>query len=226
MIRAVVFDMDGVIVSSEELWDEVRRELVSERGGRCAPGTQEAMMGLSTPEWTAYMRDELGVAMEPEAIEAEVVRRLGDRYRELLPLLPGAVGAVRAAAERWPLAVASSSPRALIALVLELAGLADAFAATVSSEEVARGKPAPDVYLAALARLGVAPGDAAAVEDSANGIRAARAAGMRVVAVPNPRYPPPPDAVALADAIVPEPSRLTPDVIAGTAGGSGLSPEA
>lgn len=203
MIRAVVFDMDGVLISSEEIWDRVREDLTAETGGRWGPAAHTDMMGMSTPEWTAYMHDRLGVVLSPAAIEAEVERRLIDRYRAEPPFIDGAVDAVRAvAALGMPLAVASSSTRRLIEAVLEQAGLADLFAVTVSSEEVARGKPAPDVYLEALRRLGVSPADATAVEDSGAGIRAAAAAGMRVIAIPNPRYPPPEDALALADVVL------------------------
>ena len=214
MIAAVVFDMDGVLVSTEEVWDEVREGLAREHGARWPDHAHRDMMGMSTPEWSAYMRDALGVPMEPPEIAAEVERRIAARYRRSLPLLPGAREAVLALAPRWPLGVASSSTRGLIEVVLDLAGLAEAFAVTVSSEEVARGKPAPDVYLEALARLGVAPAGAVAVEDSASGLRAADAAGVRVVAVPNPRYPPDDDALALAEVVLPEIATLTPDVVA------------
>lgn len=217
MIRAVVFDMDGTLISSEEVWDDVRRHLVRERGGRWVDEAHEVMMGMSTPEWTGYMHHDLGLAMTPAAIADEVSRRLAESYRRRLPLLPGAREAVLAAAARWPLAVASSSPRGLIDLVVDLAGLDGAFAVTLSSEEVARGKPAPDVFLEALARLGVDPSEAAAVEDSSSGIRAARAAGMRVVAIPNSAYPPSEEALALADVVLADARALTPEVLAGAA---------
>jgi HAD superfamily hydrolase (TIGR01509 family) len=173
------------------------------------------MMGMSTPEWSAYMRDDLGVPMAPPEIAAEVERRIAARYRRSLPLIEGAREAVLRLAGRWPLGVASSSTPGLIAVVLELAGLAGAFAVTVSSEEVARGKPAPDVYLEALRRLGTPPAEAAAIEDSASGLRAARAAGVRVIAVPNPRYPPGDEALALADVVLGGIGELTPEVVAG-----------
>ena len=215
MIRAVVFDMDGVIVSSEEVWDEVRQDLVRERGGRWRPQAHDRMMGMSTPEWTAYMRDELGLDLSPPEIAAEVSRMLAERYRASLPLLPGAVDAVRAASARWPLAVASSSPQELIELVLSLAGIRDDFTLVLSSERVPRGKPAPDVYLTALEGLGVPAAEAAAVEDSTAGIQAARAAGMRVVAIPNRIYPPAPEALAIADVVLRDATELTPAVLAG-----------
>ncbi|MEX2210657.1 MAG: HAD family phosphatase [Gaiellaceae bacterium] len=202
MIEAVVFDLDGVLVQSEELWDEVREALAGEHGARYDEQAQRTMMGMSSLEWSRYMHDDLGVPEPPEAISAEVVRRLEARYRERLPLIEGAREAVERLATRWPLGLASSSNRPLIDAVLELAGLAGRFAATVSSEEVARGKPAPDVYLEAAARLGVAARRCAAIEDSHSGIRSAKAAGMRVLAIPNASFPPGDEALAEADAVL------------------------
>ena len=202
-IAAVVFDMDGVLVDSEERWDRARRDLVAETGGTWKDGATHAMMGMSSPEWSAYVRDELGVPLTAQEVNARVVDHLLAGYEAGLPLIPGAVEAVeRVAALGRPLGLASSSNREVIDLVLERAGIAGLFSATVSSEEVARGKPSPDVYLEALARLAVEPAAATAVEDSSNGLRAAAAAGMRVVAVPHPAFPPAPDALALADVVL------------------------
>ncbi len=213
MIEAVVFDMDGVIVDSEQVWDDVREQLARERGGRWHDGAQAAMMGMSSPEWSRYMHDELGLTESPEEINDEVVRRMLERYRHDLPLIDGAVDAVRRLSAPFPLAVASSSNRPLIEAVLGAAEIAELFVVTVSSEEVERGKPAPDVYLEAARRLDVEPGHCAAVEDSSNGIRAAHAAGMRVIALPNTHYPPAADALALADAVVSSPAELTPQLV-------------
>jgi len=212
---AVVFDLDGVLVDSEHVWDEIREQLARERGGRWHAGAQRAMMGMSSPEWSRYMHDEIGLAETPEEINAEVVRRLEGRYREALPLVDGAAEAVERLASRWPLAVASSSNRPIIDLVLELSGVGPLFRATVSSEEVAAGKPAPDVYLEAARRLGVAPGRCAAIEDSHNGIRSGKGAGMAVVAIPNPRYPPGDDALAEADVVLNSIEELGVDTIEG-----------
>ena len=206
-----------MIIDSEHVWDEARQQLAEERGGRWHDQASHDMMGMSSPEWSRYMRDTIGLSEEPEEISAEVVRRLEEIYRRSLPLLPGAVEAVRALAERWPLGLASSSNRELIDLVLEESGLAPLFAATVSSEEVERGKPAPDVYLEAARRLGVPPEECVAVEDSGAGIRSAHAAGMRIVAVPNPDFPPPEDALALADAQVETVAEVTPELVEGLA---------
>jgi HAD superfamily hydrolase (TIGR01509 family) len=213
VIEAVVFDLDGVLLDSEHVWDEVREELAHERGGRWHERAQREMMGMSSPEWSRYMHDEIGVPDPPEEISAEVVRRLEALYRERLPAMPGAREAVERLAERWPLALASSSNRELISLALDLLGVADRFEATVSSEEVARGKPAPDVYEEAARRLGVDPARAAAVEDSHNGIRAAKAAGMRVIAIPNRRFPPGDDALAEADLVLETLAGLTAEAV-------------
>jgi len=209
VIAAVVFDMDGVLIDSEHVWDEIREELARERGGRWHEQAQRDMMGMSSPEWSRYMHDVIRLPEPPEEINEEVVHRLAARYRVELPLVEGAGEAVRRLARRWPLAVASSSNRPIIDLVLERSSLASCFRATVSSEEVARGKPAPDVYLEAARRLGADPACCAAVEDSHNGILAAKAAGMRVVAIPNERYPPGPE--ALAGALQREHSELARD---------------
>jgi HAD superfamily hydrolase (TIGR01509 family) len=213
VIDAVVFDLDGVLLDSEQLWDEAREELARERGGRWHEGAQRDMMGMSSTEWSRYMHDVIGLREPPEEISVEVVRRMARRYRERLPLLPGAVEAVERIAARWPLGLASSSNRPLIDLVLEVSGMGRFFRATVSSEEVPRGKPAPDVFLEAARRLGVAPERVAVVEDSENGILAGSAAGMRVVAIPNAHFPPGEEALRAADVVLGSLDELTPTVV-------------
>jgi HAD superfamily hydrolase (TIGR01509 family) len=213
VIDVVIFDLDGLLLDSEQLWDEAREELARERGGRWHDGAQRDMMGMSSPEWSRYMHEQIGLRESPKEISAEVVRRMEALYRKRLPLLPGAREAVERMAARWPLGLASSSNRSLIDLALELAELEQFFRATLSSEEVARGKPAPDVYLGAAKRLDVEPTRAAAIEDSHNGIRAASAAGMHVVAVPNRRFPPGEDALAAADVVLDSLEDLTPEAI-------------
>jgi HAD superfamily hydrolase (TIGR01509 family) len=219
-VEAVVLDLDGVLIEGEEVWDAVREQLVRERGGRWTAGAQAAMMGMSSLEWSSYMARELGVPMEPAAISSETVARVAARYRQALPLVDGAVEVVTALAGRWPLGLASSANRPIIELVLERSRLTGCFRATVSSEEVARGKPAPDVYLEAAARLGVPPERCAAVEDSASGLRSAAAAGMRVVAVPNRRYPPPGELVRAADLVLTDLRELSPAAIERLGSGS------
>jgi HAD superfamily hydrolase (TIGR01509 family) len=215
VIDAVVFDLDGVIVDSEQLWDEVREELARERGGRWTDRSQRDMMGMSSAEWSRYMHDVVGIPEPPEEINREVVSRLLERYTDRLPLIEGAVDAVRRLAARWPLGLATSSNREVIQHVLEVSDLAPLFRATVSSEEVARGKPAPDVYLEAARRLGFDAARCAAIEDSSNGIRAGRAAGMRVIAIPNARYPPDEDALSLADVVLESIRELDVSVVDG-----------
>jgi HAD superfamily hydrolase (TIGR01509 family) len=210
-IAAVIFDLDGVLVDSEGVWNAAREEVARQHGGRWPEGAQRAMMGMSSTEWSAYMREELGVKLPAQEISDLVVSHLTDLYRQQLPLLPGAREVVASLASRWPLAVASSANRSLIELVLDLAGFRGRFAATVSSEEVPRGKPAPDVYLEAARRLEAPPGRCVAVEDSSNGLRSAAAAGMVVVAIPNREFPPSNDALAVADDVLDALTELTPD---------------
>ncbi|SEH00516.1 haloacid dehalogenase superfamily, subfamily IA, variant 3 with third motif having DD or ED [Nonomuraea solani] len=208
-MEACVFDLDGVLVDSEPVWEEVRRAFVAEHGGTWQPDTQSRLMGMSTGEWAAYLH-ELGVEMAPDDIARGVVDQMAARYQDGVPLMPGSVAAVRRLAGRLTLGLASSSPRRLIDVALAAAGLTECFTATVSTEEVPRGKPAPDGYLEAAGRIRVAPGECVAVEDSSNGLRSAHAAGMRVIAVPHPRYPPAPDALALAWRVLPDLDALTP----------------
>jgi HAD superfamily hydrolase (TIGR01509 family) len=213
LIDAVVFDLDGVIVDSEELWDDVRESLARERGRRWSEQAQADMMGMSSTEWSRYMHDVIGLPEEPEEISREVVERMLEGYSERLPLIDGAAAAVKKLAGNWPLAVASSSNRRLIDRVLEVSGLAPFFEVTVSSEEVARGKPAPDVYLEAARRLAVEPTRCVAIEDSASGIRSAHAAGMHVVAIPNHAFPPAADVLAHADIVLDSIEALGPETI-------------
>jgi HAD superfamily hydrolase (TIGR01509 family) len=215
VIEAVIFDLDGVLLESEEVWDAVREAFVGERGGRYDAEVQRAMMGMSSLEWSRYLHDVAGVPDAPEEINAEIVRRMLVTYGERLPLVPGAVATVRRIGERFPLGLASSSNRVLIDRVLEVSGLGPLFRATVSSEEVQHGKPAPDVYLEAAGRLGVPPDRCAAIEDSHGGIRSAHAARMRVVAIPNSSYPPGADALTHADVVIGSLAELTPDVVCG-----------
>jgi HAD superfamily hydrolase (TIGR01509 family) len=213
VIDAVVFDLDGVLVDSEQVWDDVRETLARERSGRWHAQAQRDMMGMSSSEWSRYMHDVIGLRESPEEINREVVARMLDRYAHGPPWLPGAIDAVRRIGSRWPLALASSSNRELIDGVLSAGGLSELFRATVSSEEVERGKPAPDVYLEAARRLGIAPGRCTAIEDSRNGIRSAKAARMLCVAIPNVHYPPDGKALAEADLTLETIAELTPEAL-------------
>jgi HAD superfamily hydrolase (TIGR01509 family) len=211
---AVVFDLDGVLIESEQVWDTAREQLVRERGGTWHDRATRDMMGMSSKEWSSYMHDRLGVPMEPAAINDDVVRRVAAAYEEHLPLLPHAVETVQGLGERWRLGVASSSNRPIIEHVLDRMGVRDRFAAVVSSEEVANGKPAPDVYLAVARELGVEPEDCVAIEDSTNGIKSALAAGMRTIAVPNRQFRPDDDVLESAAVVVPSLAEVTPALVA------------
>jgi HAD superfamily hydrolase (TIGR01509 family) len=209
MIAAVIFDLDGVLVDSEQVWDAARRDVVADHGGTWQDSATRDMLGMSSPEWSRYVVEQLHVDLTPQQVNDAVVQAMLRQYETELPLLPGAREAVLRMAEHFPLGLASSSNREVIDLVLDHMGVADRFAATVSSEEVERGKPAPDVYLEAARRMGSDPLTIAAIEDSENGIRSAHAAGMTVVAIPNPHFPPAADALALADITLPDLAALT-----------------
>jgi HAD superfamily hydrolase (TIGR01509 family) len=214
MIEAVVFDLDGVIVDSEPVWEQVRRQVVAEHGGRWLPDAQQRLMGMSTGEWARYLSQDLGVGLPQPAVAAMVIERMQARYRDGVPLMPGAAAAVGRLAARWPLGLASSSPPVLIGAVLDGAGLRECFAAALSTEQVSRGKPAPDIYLAVTGLLGFPPEACAAVEDSTNGLRSAAAAGLRVIAVPHPRYPPEPAALDAARLVLTSLDGLTVQAVA------------
>jgi HAD superfamily hydrolase (TIGR01509 family) len=217
MIQAVVFDLDGVLIDSEPVWEQVRRGLVAERGGHWTPDAQRRLMGMSTPEWARYLSDDLGVGLPPDEVATTVIDRMAARYTEHVPLMTGAVDAVHRIAVRWPLGVASSSPPELIEVVLRSADLRSCFSVVMSTEQVAHGKPAPDIYLAVTAELGCPPPDCAAVEDSANGLRSAAAASLRVIAIPQPRYPPEPDVLARASLVLPSLAELTAEAVSALA---------
>ena len=214
VIEAVVFDMDGVLIDSEPVWERVRRKFVADHGGGWPEDAQDRMMGMSTAEWSAYISEDFGLRLSPRQVAEGVVTAMTAEYQTHLPLLPGAIEAVQELSARWPLAVASSAPKSLIEAVLDASGLRQAFAAAVSSEEVPRGKPAPDVYLEATKRLGVPPTACAAVEDSSNGLRSAAAAGLAVIAVPRPEYPPAAEALDQASLVLDSLTELTSDTVA------------
>lgn len=211
-VQAIVFDLDGVLIDSEPVWEEVRRGYVAERGGRWLPDTQDRLMGMSTEEWADYIATDLVDGVTAEEVAYEVVDRMSQRYADGPPLLPGAEDAVRRMAGYRPLGLASSSPRALIDLVLGHLGVDGLFRATVSTEEVESGKPAPDGYLTVAARMEVVARRCVAIEDSGNGLRSAHAAGMAVIAIPRPAHPPASDALALAAHVADGLDELTPEL--------------
>jgi HAD superfamily hydrolase (TIGR01509 family) len=214
---AVVFDLDGVLVDSEHTWRDAKKDLVEETGGSWKEEATLKMLGMSSTEWSQYLHDELGVPLDPGEISRRVAERMVELYRADLPLLPGAVEAVRRMQSEWPLALATSSNREVIDTFLELTGLGDAFQTTISTEEVAAGKPSPDVYLEATKRLGVEAEKSVAVEDSTNGLRAGLAAGLHVIAIPNEQFPPDPEVLARVPVVL----RSLEDLTIGVVGGAG-----
>lgn len=208
-----MFDCDGVLIDSEPVWEEVRRGVVAEFGGQWKPGTQDRLMGMSTGEWSRYLSSELGVNLTPSQVASVVVDRMAARYRRHMPWMPGATDAVRRITDHWPLGLASSAPLSLIETVLDAGQLRPYFRVAMSTEQVTRGKPAPDIYLAVTEAMGIAATVSAAVEDSSNGLRSAAAAGCQVIAVPQPAYPPAPDALANASVVLTSLTTLTPNVI-------------
>jgi HAD superfamily hydrolase (TIGR01509 family) len=212
-IDAVVFDLDGVLIQSEEVWDQARRALAGAADVPWPDDATAAMMGMSSPEWARYMHEEVGVPSPPDQINAAVVRSLEQRYRRELPLIEGAQAAVARLAEHWPLGLATSSNREIVELVLDVSDLARHFAVTVSSEEVGAGKPAPDVYLETVRRLETDPQQCVAIEDSTNGIRSAVAAGMAVIAIPNPAHAPARSALEIAATVLDSLADLTADAV-------------
>ena len=212
-VAGVIFDLDGVLVDSEPVWADAKRELVREAGGTWTADAPIAMLGMSGPEWSAYMRDDLRVPLDAKEIGERVVAAVLERVEHGVPVIPGSLEAVAVLAERWPVGLASSADRPVIEAVLTATGLKPFFDVTVSSGEAGRGKPAPDVYLAAAERLGVPPDRTVAVEDSPNGIRAAIAAGMGVIAIPNPHAPVDDETLATADVVLDAISKLTPAIV-------------
>lgn len=203
--EAVVFDLDGVLVESEHLWEENWTRHSAASGYDWLATDTATVQGMSVPEWAGYMAERIGRGAPVEIATSVIDGMIAALHGGRVELLPGSWEMVTAAADRAPIAVASSAPLRLIEAVLDVVGLRSRFAACVSSEEVPRGKPSPDVYLEAARRIGIAPRACAAVEDSSNGLRAAAAAGMTVIAIPNPVYPPKPDALALCAKIATSP---------------------
>lgn len=216
LIEAVIFDMDGVLLDSEQIWDKAREQYVKDVGGRWIPTAQRDMMGMSSTEWSQYMHDVLSVPRSAQQINADVIVLIEEIYkRDGFPIIDGAVEAVERLAARWPLGLASSSNRPIIDFVMASTAFGPLFKVTVSSEEVARGKPNPDVYVRAAELLGARPERCAGIEDSHNGILAIRNAGMRAIAIPNPHYPPHPVALRAASVVLATIEQLNEKIIEG-----------
>lgn len=213
MVAAVIFDMDGLLLDSEVYWERARREYAAAGGCRWSERDELDVKGMNSQEWAALIQSRCGFDTDVAGIIVDVSRRMRDLYSAHLPLLPGAVQAVRTAGAHYPLGLASSSPLELIQFAMSEAGIRSNFRVTVSSDEVGKGKPSPDVFLETSRRLGVDPAHVTVLEDSSAGIAAAHNAGMRVIAVPNPHYPPSPEALALADLVLPSLTHFSPDTL-------------
>ncbi len=203
MIEAVIFDMDGLLVDSEVVWNRARLAMAAEAGKEWTLEDHKAVMGVSTQRWVDYMIQRMELTLSPQEVEASMIARMADMYHAGIPYFPGAVEAVHLAAGHFPTALASGSHRALIDIVTADAAMRGQFRVILSADEIGTSKPAPDVYLVAAERLGVRPESCVCLEDSANGILAGVRAGMKVIAVPDPRWPPPPDKLNQAHRVLP-----------------------
>ena len=211
---AVIFDLDGVLVDTEIWWDEGRQDFAAKRGRAWTTDDRAAVMGHNSLGWARVMHERLGLEESLEGIVDEVVDAMLARFEAHgAPLIDGAVTTVRRLAATYPLGVASSAHPRVIEAALRTSGLADAFRAVTSSDEVEHGKPSPDVYLLAAERLGVAPDRCLVVEDSLNGVLSGRAAGMTVVLVPNDAVPPAPGAEEAAHVVLRRIDELDPSAI-------------
>ncbi|MET3806253.1 HAD superfamily hydrolase (TIGR01509 family) [Nakamurella sp. UYEF19] len=203
----VIFDLDGVVADTEHLWDASWAACSVAAGQPWGHADSETLLGLSVPEWSAELARRNGDHSPEGAIRAAkfcidyILSAIDDGRGELMD---GGRELVEYAAARGPIALATSSARPIIDHLLTRNGLAGMFSATVSSAEVPRGKPSPDVYQEAARRSGLDTGPAIGIEDSSNGIRSAHAAGLYVIAIPNRQFPPAADVLALADHVAPD----------------------
>jgi beta-phosphoglucomutase-like phosphatase (HAD superfamily) len=201
-MQAIIFDMDGLLVDSEPCWDAARKTWAAERGVDWGPEDHRACMGVSTAVWADYMIRRLELDLTREQVIDRVVAGMRDIYSRGIPYKPGAVGAVARAAACCPVGLASGSEKSLIQMMLADRPMAGKFMAWVCTDDMARGKPAPDVYLECARQLGVDPRACVCLEDSGAGIQSGKAAGMKVIAVPDPRFPPKPEILAMADVVL------------------------
>ncbi|MGH7763056.1 MAG: HAD family hydrolase [Candidatus Dormibacteraceae bacterium] len=212
-VKAVLFDLDGVLIDSEPVWERVRRDFVERRGGHWSSELQTMMQGVNTATWAAALSQQLGGDDAPAILAEQVIAAMASSYRRVLPRIEGAAAAVRKLSGRFRLGLASGSPRSLIVLALQLTELTERFEVFLSADEVDRGRPSPDPYLELARRLALPPSQCVAVEDSANGLWSAIAAGMRVIAIPRGDHVPDEATLASAAAVLRDISGLTPSLL-------------
>lgn len=202
MIEAIIFDMDGLLIDSEPCWDEARRIMANEVGVDWNKDDHKAVMGVSTHEWVSYMKKRLSLEIEDKELEERIISNMRQIYSERIPFLPGALETVTLASSNYPTGLASGSPQGLIDTVTSDPGLQGKFQVILSGDNFEKGKPAPDIYLAAAKHLQVEPEKCVCLEDSGNGILAGKNAGMKVIAVPDPRFMPSQEKLGQADLIL------------------------
>lgn len=213
-VRAIVFDMDGVLIDSEVIWQQVRADYAVSLGHVWTHDDQMAMLGCSTPVWSEAMRQRLGLLhLSAREVADHIKQRVQAAFEHSLPTRPGAAEALQALSHRYPLALASGSPRNLVECAMRLTGFGHYFQSIWTGDDVQHGKPHPEIYLRAVSALGIAPGEALGIEDAPNGLRALRAAGMRAVAAPCPEFPLDTATLALADRVVASLHALTPELV-------------
>jgi len=198
-IKAVIFDMDGVLVDSEVYWLKSREEFARDLGKVWTDADQRMAMGRSTIEWAHVMKERLALGWSLERIMDDVMARVMAHFEERLPTRPGAIEAVHLAASQYRVALASGSPTKIIQHVMQLTGLDQIFEFMVYGDDIPNGKPAPDIYIEAMRLLGVSPAESVGIEDSGNGLRSLKAAGMHIIAAPSPAFPLSDELLQLAD---------------------------
>lgn len=213
MIEAVIFDMDGLLIDSEPFWDKARSSMAAKAGKDWNKDDHKAVMGVSTSEWVGYMISRLELVMSPKAVEQKIVAEMVTLYQRQIPYLPGAAEAVALSAAKYPTGLASGSPRSLIDTVTGDKALKGKFKAILSSDQIEHGKPSPDIYLATAKMLGARPKNCVCLEDSGNGILAGKNAAMKVIAVPDSRFPPGAEKLHAADVVLESLSEFSLEIL-------------
>jgi HAD superfamily hydrolase (TIGR01509 family) len=214
-LQAVIFDMDGVLVDSEIYWRKSREEFAAALGKVWTTDDQRAAMGRNTIEWAQVMQERLSLDMSLERIMADVKARVIAHYEQRLPVLPGALEAVQTTRSAYRVALASGSPTEIIQEVMRLTGLDSVFEHIVYGDDMPNGKPAPDIYLETARRLGIPPAICLGIEDSSNGVRSVKAAGMTCIAVPSPGFTLPDEILKMADLVLPSLEGFSVEMIRG-----------